>query len=367
MALKVELIGSMTGNGTGPVELYNPAVEGRSGKPGLLVYAEDRMQWKQRTILFLSDEGSRNMNINGTVSGTPDNVHNGGDNTYWTAAATVGTWDFASATQANGGAASIEAINMSDGDTATISKGGDLDFSNYEAVSGYIYITKVNVSNNEFNITFFDSGIQVGDAMDILNYVDAGTLNIWQQFIIPKADFGIMSQTIDALTVSVVRTVGAQPGFYLDDLKIEETAGVKFTAQPAAGKTFEYQRIEFYFEDALASTLTDATMPFIKLDGILGITPTVGFTLQRFENRVPQISLVFKTVSDMMSLTFHAFDYGSDGTNTFLKLAADLSNNSTLIEQNADRHVITINDDFTGLLNFRAYLVGRELVDSKLR
>ncbi len=363
MTLKVEITGSMAGNGKGAVEIYNPTIEGRSGKPGILVYSEDRTQWRQRTILFLSEDGSRNMNINGTVSGTPDNIHNGGDNVYWTAAATVGTWDFASTTQANGGSASIEAINMDDGDTATISKGSDLDFGNFEAVSGFIYITRVSAANNEFNIQFFDSGLPIGDPMDILNFVDATTLNTWHQFIIPKADFNILGQTIDSLTVSIVRTSGPTPRFYLDDLKIEETAGVKFTAQPASGKIFEYQRIELYFEDALASTLADATMPFIKQDGILGITPTIGFTLQRFENKIPQISLVLKTVSDMMSLTFHVFDVGSDGTNTFLKLAADLSNNSQLVEKNDDKHQITINDDFTGLLNFRAYLVGRELID----
>ena len=104
-------------------------------------------------------------------------------------------------------------------------------------------------------------------------------------------------------------------------------------------------------------------MPFININGILGIAPTVGFTLQRFEKRVPQISLVFKNVSDMMSLTFYNFDSGSDGTNTYLKMVADLTNNSKLIEADNDRHVITINDDFTGLLNFRAYLIGRELID----
>ena len=92
MTLKVELTGAMSGNGRGGVEVYNPYVDGRDGKPGLLVYAEERRQWKQRTILFLDEDGSRNMNVNGTVSGTPDNIHNGGDNTYWTGAATVGSW-----------------------------------------------------------------------------------------------------------------------------------------------------------------------------------------------------------------------------------------------------------------------------------
>ena len=365
MSLKVEIIGSMSGNGTGGVEIYNPHVDKREGKPGMLVYAEERRLWKQRTLLFLDADGSRNMNVDGTVSGTPDNVHNGIDNVYWTAAATIGTWDFESTAQFNSGAQSIQAINMSDGDTATISKGADLDFGNFAAVSGFIFITKVNISNNQFNILFFDNGISTGNSVDILDYVDSGTLNTWHKFIIPKADFGILGQTIDELTVSVVRTTGAAPGFYLDDMKIEESAGICFVAQPASTKIFEYSRIELYFEDALASTLTDAALPFVKLDGILGITPTIGFTLQRFEDRVAQISLVFKTVSDMMSLTFHVVDAGSDGTNTFLKLAADLTTNSRLVETNDDQQVITINDDFTGLLNFRAYLIGRELVESK--
>jgi hypothetical protein len=366
MSLKVEITGAMSGNGKGPAEIYNPSIEGRGGKAGLLVYNEERLQWKQRTILFTSEDGSRNMNVNGTVSGTPDNIHDGVDNVYWTAVATTGTWDFESTTQFHSGAKSIQAINMSDGDVATISKGSDLAFANFAAVSGWIFITKVNVLNNEFNITFYGSSVQVGTSVNILDYVDSGTLNTWHQYIIPKSDFGILTQTIDELTVSVVRNTGAAPGFYLDDMQIEETSGIKFIAKPATGEVFEFQRVELYFEDALASTLADATMPFLKLDGILGITPTIGFTLQRFENRAPQITVVFKTLSDMMSLTYRTLDYGSDGTKTFLKMVSELSQNSKLIEQNSDRLEITINDDFTGLLNFRAYLVGRELLSKTL-
>jgi hypothetical protein len=362
MSLKVEITGAMSGNGTGSVEIYNPTIDGRDGKPGLLVYNEERLQWKQRTILFLGEDGSRNMNVDGTTSGTPENIHNGIDNVYWTAVATIGTWTFNSLEQGNP-TRSIKAVGMSDGDVATISKGSDLDFSGFEAVSGQIYITKVNVANNELNLAFFDDGLPIGNAIDMLDYVDSGTLDAWHQFIVPKADFGILSQDVDACTISIVRTVGAAPGFYIDNLKIEESAGVAFTARPASNKTFEYSRIELYFEDALASTLADGTMPFININGILGITPAVGFSLQRFENREAQISLSFNNVSDMMSATFYRFDSGSDGTNTYLKLAADLSNNSKLVQKNDDRHVITINGDFTGLLNFRAYLIGRELVE----
>ena len=156
---------------------------------------------------------------------------------------------------------------------------------------------------------------------------------------------------------------GQTPRFYLDDIQIEETAGVAFTATPAQGKIFEFQKVELYFEDAIASTVADGTMAGLSLTKILGITPTIGFTLQRFSNGVPRISVLFKTLSDLMSLTYSVCDAGSDGTNTFLKLESVLPVPSQLIAATDDRVVITINDDYTGLLNFRALLIGKELVE----
>jgi len=342
-----------------PSEVYKDA----DGCVGQVVYSESRKVYTQRTLLFLSDEGSRDMNIDGSSSGTPDPIHNGIDNVYWTAAASVGTWDFNNNTQANTGTYSIRAWNMNDNDKATISKGSDLDFGNFEALTGYLYISRVTVATQQFNVWFEESSLSVGNSVDLLDYVTSSTTGSWQKFTIPKADFGIESESIDDFVIGVGRSANPRPRFYLDDIQIEETSGTMFTAQPAQGKKVEYQRVELYLEDALDISVTNGTAPGLSLTQLLGITPTVGFSFQRFEGGVPQISLTFKTLSDLNSLTFRVVDVGCDGTNTFLKMESILPEPATLKELDGDKVVITINDDFTGLLNFRALLIGKELID----
>ena len=120
------------------------------------------------------------------------------------AAATIGTWDFASTTQANSGTQSIEALNMSDGDIATISKGSDLDFSGYVSITGFVYITRFNATQQEALLFFCDDAVLVGNSVNIMDYVDSSTLNTWQKFTILKADFGISDVNVDALKIEFV-------------------------------------------------------------------------------------------------------------------------------------------------------------------
>lgn len=333
------------------------------GVVGQVVYSEPRREWVQRTTLFLSEDGSRDMNVDGSAIGTPEQIHNGIDSVLWTAAASVGVWDFNNATEAQAGSFSIRAWGMSDLDRATISKGSDVSFSGFAAVSGWIYLSRISSINNQLRVWFEDDGGTVGASVNLLAYIDSSTLGVWQKFIVPKIDFGIEGENVDELIIEVGVSTGQTPRFYLDTLQIEETAGIAFVAKPAQGKTIEFDRLELYFEDEIPSTLLAGTMNGLSLDKILGITPTVGFNLQRFRDGAPELSLLFKTLSDLMSLTFRVVDAGSDGTNTYLKLEAILPAASRLLASRGDRLVININDDYTGLLNFRGILIGKELVE----
>lgn len=344
---------------TSPIESH----EDDLGVVGQVVYSEPRREWIQRTLLFLSEDGSRDMNVDGTAGGTPEQIHNGIDTTLWTAAASVGSWDFSSSVEAQSGSFSIRAWGMSDLDRATISKGSDVDFGDFAALSGWIFLSRISSINNQIRAWFHDDGGLIGSSVNLLAYINSSTLGVWQKFIIPKVDLGIEGGNVDELIIEVGVTTGQTPRFYLDNIQIEETAGVAFSASPAQGKVFEYQRLELYFEDAVSTILTAGTMPSLSLDKILGITPTVGFNLQRFRKGSPELSLLFKTLSDLLSLTFRVVDNGSDGTNTFLKLEAELTTESRLTASLADKVVININDDYTGLLNFRAVLVGKELIE----
>lgn len=361
---------------TAPVELEGADKDGvihktnlvnRNKMSGPVVYSDDLIQYRQRSLLFFSDEGSRDLNINGGFGGTPDNIHDGTDNTYWTAAATSGTWDFASTAEANttyGGTKSIEALNMSNGDTATISRGSDIAFANYTAVTGFVKLLRFNTSQQAINLSFSDNGILVGFQMDLLNFIDGGLLNVWQKFSIPKASLGQNGTSVDAMLIQFTSSGGAAPRVYFDDIRIEETGGVQFVAQPAVGKIVEFDRYEFLFADALAGTVADGTMAGVSHNKILGLARlTNGFSFQRIADGVPQISLVMRNFGDMMGFTFRPEVVPfSDGTDTMVKMVVNLPVPAKLDATKGDRVTVTINDDMEGLTLFRAILVGKERI-----
>lgn len=335
-----------------------------NGRPhGLVTYSSELYDWNQRSLLFLDDDGSRNLAVDGSFSGTPDGVHNGTDSVEWSAAATVGTWDFASTLQAHSGTKSIRAWNMSDGDIATISKGSNLDFSNYVAITGWVYISRLNSSAQELLVNFSESSLIVGNTVNVIDYVDAGNLNAWQKFSIPKADMGIADVNVDEVIFSFVVNSGSAPRLYLDDIQVEEVGVKKFTAKPATGKLVQYNRIELLFVDAIASTVSSGTMPGLSYDKILGIPAlTSGISLQTFANGLPQVTITSRRLSDFLGFTFEIASHGSDGINTFLKLAVDLPVWVALDDADGDRIELTINDNLSGLILFNAIAIGRELI-----
>lgn len=336
-----------------------------NGRPfGVVAHTTELYDWKQRSILFTDDDGSRNINIDASFGGTPDGVHNGTDAVEWTAAATVGTWDFASTIQSHSGTKSIRANNMSNGDIATISKGSSLDFSAYTAFSGWIYIERFQDTTQQIWATFTLSSITIGNSVNISDYIDGSTSGAWQKFVIPKSDLGITDVDVDALVIEFVVSSGKAPRVYFDDMQIEETGGKVFTASPNIDKVFQYNAIEFYFADAIASTLASGTMHNLAYDQILGVTAlSSGIGLQRFENGKPQVTVIMRNLSEMLSSTFDIINVGSDGTNTFLKLRVKLPVWITLDGKERDRVQLSISDDLSGLLEFKAILIGRELIE----
>ena len=338
----------------------------KDGRVGAVVYSEARREWTQRTILFLNDEGSRDMNVNGSSAGTPDNIHNGTDDIYWAASNIIGTKMTAnSADRSYDGTLSVKIDNPSLNDVWEFDKGSDVTVANFESISMWVNVDKDWSTGDSVSFYGWDSATAsvIGNEILLENYIAEIDTDIWQKAIIPLAAMGLTSGTIDGFRMSLIgKGAGKAPKFYLDVMRIEETAGISFTAEPAEGKVFEYDRVELYFEDAYDSTLPSGTMPNLSLTKILGISPTIGFSFQRFELDQPEVSLAFKNLSDLMSLTFRVVDVGGDGTNTYLKMESVLPVPTRMTEAHSDRVVITVNDDFSGLLNFRALLIGKELV-----
>ncbi|MGB1192472.1 MAG: hypothetical protein ACPG3T_06075 [Pseudomonadales bacterium] len=337
-----------------------------NGRPsGLVAFTHDLYSWRQRSLVLVNDDFGRDMNVNGAASGATENMHNGIDAVYWTGSAAAGTsWDFNNATQANTGTFSIECSLAADGDLAAIAKGSDLDMTAYNVISGAIYIDRMNEASQDIVLYFERGGLLIGNEISLNNYVDASLDGAWQSFQIPKSDLGIADVNVDTLYVRVDRAGGLAPTFYLDDLLLRADGSVVFTATPRNSTTFQYNIVEFTVVDNNPSTVTNGTMPGLSYNQFMGLANLPnGCTLQVFrEGGVPGIAVALRNLFDWYSSTFEIASQVSDGTNTMTKLRVHLPVWETLIEADGDKFQFSINDDLSGLLEFRGILIGRELI-----
>jgi hypothetical protein len=303
------------------------------------------------------------MAVDATFSGVPDGVHNGTDTVLWSAVATSGSWDFANTLEPHTGLRAIRAWNMSDGDTATISKGSTLDFSDYSSLSGWIYIRRLNATTQQLRVCFTAGGVLVGNTANIVDYIDSGSADVYQRFAIPKADLGIADVEVDALEFYFVVDSGLSPRVYIDDIQIEESGGRSFVAMPAPGVTYQYRRLELTLAGNVPGVVADGTMKGLAYDELLGL-PVLesGITLQTFEKGLPQVAVTFKQLSDFIGFTFCIDESFSDGENTLIKLVVDLPAWVTLDAADDDRVEMLLSDDLSPLLVFNAIIIGREMV-----
>lgn len=367
MAIPVELQGSNAQGILAKPEIYGPYQDGRIGRPGIVSYTSEYLNWRQRSILFVSEDGSRDMAVDASASGATENIHNGTDAAYWTATASIGTsWDFASTTQFFDGARSIECWDAANGDLAEIDRGSLFSTSSYEVITGSIYLERFNLTQ-DIIIYFEDATTLVGGEVSLNDYIDIATTGAWQQFQIPKADLGLNGSSVQKMFVRVDRPSGAAPRFYLDVLNFRATGSQTFTAEPLPGTYFEYNRVEFYLEDNIPLTVTGGTVTGLAPDQFMGLPELAnGFTFQVTKANEADLALPFRSHRDFMGFTFGVSDPVSDGTNSAIKYVVDLPVYDRLDSRSKDKVAITINDDLSGLTRFWCILIGRELIPNKV-
>lgn len=341
---------------------------------GLMTYTHPyRPQTPEVSFAFVDENGSADMNVAVTFTGTPEGIHNGGDNTYWTASVLAGggTWDFTSATDPNNGTGCIDATGTVNNSEAlfTDSGGGSIDFDNYTAVTGFVRLESFSAGDG-VEIRFRNSGTDVGNPVDISGRIDTTSLDVYQKFVVPKGDFGINGDTVNEFVVKTIAT-GASPNYRLDDIQIEETGEPKvFTVTPPKGFEYHVRKLTqtVRFTDSSIVTVAGATenetLPKLDTNKFFGLTKlTVGQTGAIFDNGVQFESLPFRCIYDILQ------DAGSTVTGLFtdgegasavttVQIELNLNFPEILKSSTLDKWTQTINDDLSTLLNNRMSLSG---------
>lgn len=333
-------------------------VESSKHGDGIKVFTYKGVGSENRGILATNPIYGINLNVDGSVSGVPLAIHDGTDTSLWTGSNIVGgKITFDSTNRPRTGTKSVEVLNPVTNDEWQFDNGASQDLSSYTSVSFWVNVDQDWNGADQVNFYGWDTALNqiVGVEVDISNYFTPTDFDVWQQVIIPLSDMSLEGSAIYAFRFRQIARTGKSGLFYIDDFQLEQTGGaITFSIKPPKNDVWDIHNLQFTFVDDYAGTHTNASMPDIPYDGILGLnTLGVGFRIRRVVDGVVTFSAVIQDFVDFIATPApKQWMHGSDGTNTWVMIEVDFPDRFRLVGDDDDRLEIVIQDDMTGLTRF---------------
>lgn len=330
-----------------------------------LVVLQERLTDLQSDFIVLSHPLSGSfMNVNGAFGGSPTIVHDGTDTLAYTATNIIGTkMTPNSADRANSGSLSVLIDNPNINDVWEFITGSSPDLTAHTAISMAVNIDKDWTTGDSVELYGWDGLVELGNRVKIEDYFNEFEFDIWHPVIIPLTDMNLATETtLTGFRMQQVGKEGKAAKFYIDDFQIEqEGEPITFIATaPKIDKSFRVFKILLNFADDVSSIVTNGTMPGLSFDSILGL-PSLsnGIVLSHIIGGKSSLQVPFTELGDFLSLGFELKSSISDGTNTFITLELDFIE-PLIIKGSPDLNFIsvTVRDDLTPLLQFRAFARG---------
>jgi hypothetical protein len=331
---------------------------------GLVTYNVPLHEFEPTFTPFINPELGANMALDFTFGGTPAEIHDGEDNTYWTGSEISGVKvTFDSTDQANSGSQSVKIDNPAVNDTWEFLKASTINLSSYVAITFAIYVEKDWVSGDEVQIYGWDSsgGLEVGNRVNIEDYIDELDYDVWQNGVIPLSDLGLTSSTIDAIRFQLVAKSGKAPKFYLDDIQFEQTGTPGcYEVYPPPGKVLYVDTLRWAYTDALDTTLASNSMYNLSYNKLLGLSKLAnGISYQQVIKKKVVVGVKVRQLADHMKTNTPIESVICDGTNTLMILTTQLHAPVLLRSDQEDKLVITLSDDFSPLIGMQVAIAGR--------
>lgn len=337
-------------------------------KRALVVATRDLKTFDPITKHFSNTTYGFDMNVNGAIGGTEEQVYtDGAGGTTWPWTAISGVWNFASTTEVHSGTSSIDATATNNGNTAQALKtGGPFSLTGLNSLHGYIYVTSWPTTGVKEVLVYgwnTATGTIIGTAVNIGNYINTQQFNVWQSFTIPLAQMGLTGQSIYALRVQTVETgTGVAPNYYLDDISFFQGVSIEFQIAPDAETWLHVCSINFAFADAyegivtVAGSTENATLPALSYDKLLGVNQLAnGIVFQIVKNGTTYSNASFRNLFDYVILPpTQVIGYAGDGTNAWLQVRWTPPAPIILKAEEEDYISLIVQDDLTGLLEFRS-------------
>lgn len=358
---------------TDPASGIKAIVDNDNGKEknGLIVATRPLKTYNNIVPFFVNELYGADMNKNALASGTPDNIYkeNAGSPTEWQTSAISGTWDFDYGVIVHAGSKSIDATRTTGNNTSQFQKSSNINLSDYSSISGWIYYTSpipINPQNIDIYGWDTNTNTMVGNRVDINDYVNRLTRNVWQQFNIPLIDMALDGQTINAIRIQNTPP-GTPENYILDDIAVEESGILEYTLKPNVGTWLHVDTISISMSDSFSAIQTvagateNATLPSLSYDKLLGHSLTSGILYQRIQDDNINLVLPLYTLQHMLVYpNAEILSFGSDGTNAFLKIRNTITEPLILKSELNDRLSCIISENLSGFNFFQINAACRE-------
>ena len=307
---------------------------------GLVVATRPHKIYESRTMFFSDEFGDIDMAHAALYGDTPEMVHDGTDNVYWTGSINKGTWvlddtgTITDHTPDDAGDHCIDGTNTGKDGEIDLTHPTSIDLSSYAAITGWIYVTGWLAGKN-MELRCMLLGGTIGNQVNVNNYISVGVQGVWQQFQIPLADLGLVTATIDVIRI---KNRDAANQFYLDDIQIEQidTVFKAYILKPDTGTTLHVTKILTTYVAAYNMDHADATVAFLSYDKTLGVTLTNGWLFQRIQNGEVMDSQVVQSLHEMAFTGARLGDVICDGVNTMLTVEYNYPVPEILKSENLD-------------------------------
>ena len=269
---------------------------------------------------------------------------------FWIPTANAGDWDFSDSTKVT-----ITAANS--GDSATFDDGGTIDMSGFTAITGKIDLDTYNDSTHSILIQFGLAGVPLGSSVNLNDYIDTGDF-AEQSFVIPKADLGISTSTVDEMTITMIRTGGAKPTVKFDDFQIEQTGSpAAFSYRPSSTQRVKLISIKIVFADNVT-----ATSSYNALFGVSALSIGINVIAQSLGKTV--FSGNFNRLIDFLQVANSTFEESVGAADSWMSINVPFNDNQVVLQGvDGDNITFTVNDNLSGLAFFRAFVTVTEDVE----
>lgn len=252
-------------------------------------------------------------------------------------------------------AASIDTTAaVKQGDNAFLERASTIDSDNFIALTGVFYVTSwptTGTKNIEIQLRL--AGTNVGTSVNLSNFININSLNIWQNFIIPISDFGATGNIDQVLTTKIDMGAGTAPLGFFDEMIFQEAGGTAdFTYSPEPNEIFHAVKTTH----SLINNVTEANAKsYDKFFGETALTNGVLSIVQSLGVLQPSVAL--KQLSEFIIFPqVEPYEVISDGANSIMK-----ANTVFLFDldgRQQDFITFRVQDDLSTLISYNFLLFG---------